>query len=51
MCHELRTSLTEFECMNTENKGRVDFDQGPDGVDVTMTISYKLPTVLALMFR
>mmetsp|Transcript_82417 Transcript_82417/g.120766 ORF Transcript_82417/g.120766 Transcript_82417/m.120766 type:complete len:206 (+) Transcript_82417:84-701(+) len=34
-----------------ENKGRVDFDQGPDGVDVTMTISYKLPTVLALMFR
>lgn len=34
-----------------ENQGRVDFTQLDEGVDVRMTISYKLPTVLAFMFR
>eukprot|EP00001_Collodictyon_triciliatum_P080184 14190_4 len=35
-----------------ENKGQVDFTELPEGgVDVRMTISYKLPTVLAIMFR
>ena len=29
----------------------MDFDETPEGVHVKMTISYKLPTVLALMFR
>lgn len=34
-----------------ENKGRVEFNEVPEGVDVKMTISYKLPSVLAFMFR
>jgi len=34
-----------------ENKGRVEFTEVPEGVDVKMTISYKLPTIVAFMFR
>ena len=30
---------------------RVDFEETPEGVNVKMTISYKLPTALAIMFR
>ena len=35
----------------SENKGRVEFTEVPEGVDVKMTISYKLPSIVAFLFR